>query len=86
MRIVRARHPLEGRSLELVGWMRRRGSLELVLVLPEGSRSLVPAGWTDLEAPARLAGAGTLASLEELVRARRLVDGLLAERRREAPR
>ena len=36
VRIVRRRHPLEGRSFELRGWMRRRGRLELILVLADG--------------------------------------------------
>ncbi|MGH2715464.1 MAG: DUF5372 family protein [Thermoleophilaceae bacterium] len=86
MRIVRARHPLEGRSLELIGWMRRGGSLGLILVLPDGSRALIAAAWTDLEAPATPARAGTLASLEDLLRARRLVGGLCAGPREEGPR
>jgi hypothetical protein len=86
VRVVRARHPLEERSLELIGWMRRGGRLELILVLPDGSRSLVPAAWTDLEVPARPARAGTLGSVEDLLRVRRLVDGLLAGPRGEAPR
>ncbi len=63
--------------------MRRRGVLELLLVLPDGSRSLIPAGWTDLEPPAHPAPAGTLASVEDLLRARRLVDGLLGGPRGE---
>jgi len=45
---VRARHPLEGRALALMGWMRRGGRLELILVLPDDSRALIPAAWTDL--------------------------------------
>ena len=47
---MRGRHAWEGRALELMGWMRRHGRLELILVLPDGSRLLVPAAWTDLEA------------------------------------
>jgi hypothetical protein len=38
-----------GRSLEVLGFSRRRGVLHLLLVLPDGSRSLIPAAWTDLE-------------------------------------
>ena len=56
--------------------MRRRGRLELILVLPDGSTLLVPAAWTDLQ-PARVpAEAGTLASLGDLLAARRVVDRL----------
>jgi hypothetical protein len=67
VRIVRARHPLQGRSLALLGWMRRRGSLDLLLVLPDGSRALIPAAWTELEPPRRPARAGTLGSLDDLL-------------------
>ncbi|MCA1697379.1 MAG: Y4bD/Y4pK family protein, partial [Actinobacteria bacterium] len=77
VRIVRARHPLEGRSLELIGWMRRRGRLELILVVPDGGRSLIPAAWTDLSPPAEQPQAGTLASLDDLIAARRVLDGVL---------
>ena len=39
--------------MDLLGWMHRHGSLELLLVLPDGTKSLIPAEWTDLEsAPA----------------------------------
>ena len=44
--ITRVRHPLEGRELRVLGGMRRHGRLELLLVLPDGSKSLVPAAWT----------------------------------------
>ena len=83
VRIVRARHPLEGRPLELIGWMRRRRQLELFVVLEDGSRLLVPAAWTDLEGPRAAATCrgtgreGTLGSLEDLLRARRVLDGVL---------
>jgi hypothetical protein len=57
--------------------MRRRDRLELILVLPDGSRSLIPAGWTDLEPPAEQPAAGALASLADLLEARRVLDGVL---------
>jgi hypothetical protein len=61
-----------------MGWMRRRGQLELIVVLPDGSHLLLPAVWTDLRAPAGDEPvAGTLASLEDLLAARRVVDGVL---------
>ena len=49
MRITRVRHPLQGRSLRVLGGMRRHGVVELLLVLPDGSKSLVPAAWTDAQ-------------------------------------
>ena len=56
--------------------MCRRGRLELILVLPDGSTLLVPAEWTDLQPTGVPAEAGTLASLADLFAARRVVDGL----------
>ena len=44
--VTRERHPLAGRELRVLGGMRRHGQLELLLVLPDGSKSLVPAAWT----------------------------------------
>jgi len=57
--------------------MRRRGRLELILVLPDGSHLMVPAAWTDVEATAGTAEAGMVGSLDDLLAARRVVDGLL---------
>jgi len=41
--ITRPRHPLEGKPLRVLGSLRRHGRLELLVVLPDGSKSLVPA-------------------------------------------
>ena len=43
---MRPRHPLAGRELRVLGGMRRHGRLELLLVLPDGSKRLIPAAWT----------------------------------------
>jgi hypothetical protein len=77
VRIVRARHPLEGRSLELIGWMRRRRRLELIVVLGDGSRLLVPAAWTDLVGAVGSPVAGTLGSVSDLLAMRGVLDGVL---------
>ncbi len=50
--LTRRRHPLEGRSLQVLGSMRRHGAAELLVVLPDGSKRLIPAAWTDLGQPA----------------------------------
>jgi hypothetical protein len=83
--IIRARHPLEGRKLRVLGGMRRHGRLELLLVLPDGSKSLVPAAWTDADgaggAADRDAGqaeAATLGMLGDLLAASVLVSALSA--------
>lgn len=60
--------------------MHRKGRLLLVLILPDGSKSLIPADWTDLASPPPSIGAPaatTLGSLEHLLHARALVDALL---------
>jgi hypothetical protein len=45
--ITRERHPFEGQSLAVISSIRRRGVLLVLVVLPDGSRSLIPADWTD---------------------------------------
>lgn len=47
--MTRACHPLHGTSLAVLGHTHRRGILHLTLVLPDGTRSLIPASWTDIE-------------------------------------
>jgi IstB-like ATP binding protein len=47
--VKRLRHPLQDRSLRVLGGMRRHGVMELLLELPDGSKSLIPAAWTDAE-------------------------------------
>jgi hypothetical protein len=84
--IVRSRHPFEGSALEVLGWCHRRGELHLTLVLPDGTRALVPAAWTDLSiaqhlprASPQCARAAFLASNAELLHARTIVDALLRQ-------
>ena len=82
MTIVRARHPFEGKSLTVLGIIHRHRRLHLLLILPDGSKSLIPADWTDLPSLAPQRGlsahtAATLGSLEDLFHARAVVDALL---------
>jgi hypothetical protein len=60
-----------------MGWMHRRGRLELILVLADGGHLMVPAAWTDLRAPIGRPVTGTLASLDDLLAARRVLEPLL---------
>ena len=66
--------------------MRRHRDLELLLVLPDGSKSLVPAAWTDAEVSGAdgAALAATLGSLADLLHACALVADL-AHRQSEGP-
>jgi hypothetical protein len=66
--VTRPRHPLAGQTLRVLGRMRRRGTDEVLLELPDGSKSLLPAAWTDLatdatQPPAATATVGTVADL-----------------------
>ena len=76
---------MQERLLAVSGCTHRKGVLHLTLVLPDGTRSLIPAAWTDL--PARI-GEGhlsasprthptSLGSIRHLLHARRVVDALL---------
>ena len=58
--------------------MRRHGVVELLLVLPDGSKSLVPAAWTDVD-PSTVNGEGvvaTLGSVSDLLQVCELVTAL----------
>jgi len=79
VRITRPRHPLQGKSLPVLGGMRRHGEPELLLVLPDGSKSLIRADWTDAAQPGAddVVGVATLGSLTDLLCACKLVADLL---------
>ena len=47
MTITRPHHPFEGQSLEVLRQARMPDGLQFVLILPDGSKSLIPADWTD---------------------------------------
>jgi hypothetical protein len=86
--ITRPRHPLQGRELRVLGGMRRHGRLELLLVLPDGSKSLVPAAWTGAAAQgsgadedAGQAAAATVGRLGDLLAACALVSAVSARNR-----
>src|SRR5712692_9664455 len=81
VKITRRRHPFEGQALDVLGWMHRHGALELLLVLPDGTKSLIPATWTDLDpAPApEQAAADRLGSLGDLLHVRAVVDALIRD-------
>src|SRR5438034_4763654 len=81
--IVRAGHPFEGKSLAVLRAIHRHGRLYLLLILPDGSKSLIPADWTDIAPTVQPLGAiaaeqtATFGSLEALLHARSVVDALL---------
>lgn len=83
--IIRPAHPFEGKCLAVLGHTHRKDRLHLLLILPDGSKSLIPAEWTNLNPTPNLAvhsHGATLGSLDQLLRMRTVVDALL---RRLAP-
>ena len=49
--IIRERHAFEGQTLAVISSIKRRGVLLVLVILPNGSRSLIPASWTDWRDP-----------------------------------
>ena len=90
VRIVRRHHVFEGRVLEVFGRRRRNGRPHLIVILPDGSRLLIPTDWTEVVADAGLAGpvpgmAGQqrllLLTVPDLLLTRALVDAVLRRSR-----
>ena len=82
MIVLRERHPFEGRTLPVMGTLKRRGVLSVLVVLPDGSRSLIPASWTDWKTTGRPKSLAQtrercIATLADLLHARAIVDALL---------
>jgi hypothetical protein len=82
--ITRERHAFEGRSLAVISSIRRRDVLFVLAILPDGSRSLIPANWTNWSSkqarrtPANDAGDGAhdLGRLGDLLHLRKVIDAL----------
>ena len=74
--ITRNHHPFEGQSLEVLRSLNKHGRLLFVVFLPDGSKSHIPALWTDHagKMPETLGLTGTVDHLQKL---RTLSDALL---------
>jgi len=80
--ITRKCHAFEGHSLAVISSIRRRGVLLLLASLPDGSRSLIPAAWTDWQlkeaSPTSIDDLPrTLGAVTDLLQARTIIDALL---------
>lgn len=79
VKITRTKHCLENQSLEVLGKMMRKGQTQLLVLLPDGSKTLMPASWTDFAsggAKSEHSAPGVLGRLDDLVAIRALVDRL----------
>ncbi|MBV8842548.1 MAG: hypothetical protein JO307_07035 [Bryobacterales bacterium] len=64
--------------MEVLRQARMPDGLQFVLILPDGSKSLIPAEWTDFNHPPGVPESPALVgSLEDLLRVRDLTDALL---------
>src|SRR5262249_37079680 len=82
-RIIPAHPPMLGPALPVLAQRRARGRMELLVVLPDGSKSLIPAAWTDLddadaEREAQVTPGQALGSVADLLHASTLTQALLA--------
>jgi hypothetical protein len=76
---------LQGKSLDILTLLHRNGILHLTLILPDGSRSFIPAAWTNLneicpqkfKSPNSPPAIDLIASTSRLFHARKIVDVLL---------
>ncbi len=76
MTVTRDRHPLRGCELPVLGRMQRHGAVELLVVLPDGSKTLLPAVFTDAVA-APTPRAAAVESVEDLVQLALVVESLM---------
>jgi len=76
---------LQGKKLTLLGWHHRHGKLYLTLVLPDGTKSFIPAAWTDLDTGEaqslqtknKQSTRNLIGSVFHLLHERKIVDALL---------
>ena len=76
---------MQGCELRVLGRMRRHGAVELLVVLPDGSKTLLPAVFTDAvpaAGPVVVATVGSIEDLEHLAVGGGVVDAAGGRRRR----
>src|SRR6516164_2528414 len=88
--ITRERHPFEGRWLSVIHSIRRRGVRLVLVILPKGTRSLIPAAWTDWNMePAGSAPTShishDLGRLGDLLHLRKIINALLGRPSESVP-
>ncbi len=74
--IIRCKDPLNGQQVRVLGRLRRHGEAELLVVLGDGSKRMIPLSWTDAQPAGECDGAATLGGLGDLLAACVLVAAL----------
>ena len=92
MRVIRKRHAFDGQALSVISSIKRRGVLYVLAILPNGSRSLIPAGWTDWrigvgtsQCDDDIEDASSLGRLGDLLQLRKILDALRSRQSESAP-
>ena len=92
--IIRERHAFEGQTLAVISSIKRRGVLLVLVILPNGSRSLIPASWTDWRGPHETAPSSSsvdelhapaLGKFGDLLQLRKVIDALQRRHVESAP-
>jgi hypothetical protein len=87
--ITRHRDPLQGQRVQVLRrWRRKHGRVDLLVVLPNGGKRLIPQAWTDAEAVGDVAAdwddpAATLATVADLSAAAVIVAALVRRNHEE---
>ncbi len=82
---------MEGKALRVHGHIHRKGTYHLTLELPDGTRSFIPASWTDLDGAGPTSGEPSaclstlIGSVCDLLHARKVVDALLRKLEAQRP-
>lgn len=84
--ISRRKDPLDGQRVQVLGRLRRHGQAELLVVLPDGSKRMIPQTWTDAEPIREGDAAATLGALGDLLAACALVSALSGHEEGQAAR
>jgi Family of unknown function (DUF5372) len=84
--VRRHRDPLDGQQVRVLGRLRRHGQAELLVVLPDGSKRMIPQTWTDAEPTGETDAAATLGALGDLLAACVLVSALATSKQEQAAR
>jgi hypothetical protein len=84
--IIRRKDPLEGQRVRVLGRLRRHGAAELLVVLPDGSKRMIPQTWTDAESSGEGEPVATLGAIGDLLAVCALVAELADNREGQAAR
>src|SRR5438046_10632342 len=84
--ITRRKDPLDGQQVRVLGRLRRHGGVELLVVLPDGSKRMIPQAWTDSQPAGGGDSVATLGGLGDLLAACVLVSAMSGGEQGQAAR